>query len=197
FDEHALPTAEQLRKAASLPVLSHDGKCHRFGDLWEGSRTIVIFIRHFRCPACQDYVRSIVTDADVDILDKAGIKIVLIGMGSPSLIRPYAKLLRSRIPLYTDPTLAIHRALGMTLRTTDAGPEHARGDYIAHGVVGGIARMLSSALPGKMSFRHKSGDVTQLGGEFVLGPGLRSTFAHRMTNTRSHCSILRVVSAAG
>jgi hypothetical protein len=33
------------------------------------------------------------------------------------------------------------------------------------------------------------GKLTQLGGEFIIGPGLRCDFAHRMTNTSSEFAL--------
>ena len=38
------------------------------------------------------------------------------------------------------------------------------------------------------------GKLTQLGGEFIVGPGLQCHFAHRMTNTSSQC-LLRLRTA--
>ena len=73
--------------------------------------------------------------------------------------------------LYTDPGLRVYRALGMTLRTTDGGPEHARGAYVRHGLLGGIAMVVRNALRVGMPVWEKGGNTAQLGGEFVLGPG--------------------------
>lgn len=36
-------------------------------------------------------MRSIASEVDVEALEKAGLKIVIIGMGSPSLITPYRR----------------------------------------------------------------------------------------------------------
>ena len=47
FDEHALPTKEQLRDAAALTVVAQNGVRVAFGDLFKDRKTIVIFIRHF------------------------------------------------------------------------------------------------------------------------------------------------------
>ena len=47
-----------------------------------------------RAAACQDYVRSIASEVDVEALEKAGLKIVIVGMGSPSLITPYRRKYR-------------------------------------------------------------------------------------------------------
>ncbi|KAI0277970.1 hypothetical protein BC826DRAFT_1086035, partial [Russula brevipes] len=41
------------------------------------------------------------------------------------------------------------------------------------------------------------GDASQLGGEFVLGPGLSCTYVHRMQTTAGHAPIVDVLAAAG
>lgn len=73
--------------------------------------------------------------------------------------------------MYTDPSLRVHTALGMTRRTTDPGPESQKGAYVRHGLLGGIAMVVRNALKVALPVWEKGGDVTQLGGEFVLGPG--------------------------
>jgi hypothetical protein len=45
----ALPSAEQLDRAARMIVLKENGLPVVFGDLWETRRTVVLFIRHFWC----------------------------------------------------------------------------------------------------------------------------------------------------
>jgi hypothetical protein len=74
-------------------------------------------------------------------------------------------------PVYTDPSLKLYAALGMTRRTTDGGPESSRGSYIRHGPFAGLAKVVLNALRHGMPFFEKKGDMAQLGGEFVLGPG--------------------------
>lgn len=65
----------------------------------------------------------------------------------------------------------MYNALGMTLKTTDPGLESERGEYVRHGLLGGIAMVVRNALRVGMPVWEKGGDVAQLGGEFVLGPG--------------------------
>jgi len=57
--------------------------------------------------------------------------------------------------------------------------------------------VVKNVIKSKMPVWGKAGDPEQLGGEFVLGPGLKCTFAHRMRTTRSHTPIHRVLMAAG
>ena len=57
------------------------------------------------------------------------------------------------------------------MRTNDPGPDSEKGEYVRHGVIGGIAMVVRNALRVAMPVWERGGDATQLGGEFVIGPG--------------------------
>lgn len=133
-------------------------------------------------------MRSIARSVDPDALRRANVELVVIGNGSPAMIRSYkresspqppqsplnnlcAEIFRMPFTIYTDPEHRVYNALGMTLRTTDGGPEHERGAYVRHGIISGIAMVVRNALRVGMPVWEKGGDTAQLGGEFVLGPG--------------------------
>lgn len=108
------------------------------------------------------------------------------------------KIFNCPFPVYTDPTLELYRALGMTRQTGDAGTEEEKGDYVQHGTLGGtlmVARNLGKM--GKKGVTLNPGHFTQLGGEFTLGPGLAAHYAHRMSNTRGHAPIKVALAHAG
>jgi hypothetical protein len=73
--------------------------------------------------------------------------------------------------LYTNPSLDVYKALGMTLLTCSSGPGCESSDYIRHNFLTGIGMILKNALTSCVPIWEKGGDVDQLGGEFVLGPG--------------------------
>jgi hypothetical protein len=211
FKESDELTTADVFRAAQLDVLDVDGKKVRFGSLFEEQLTIVCFIRHFwcvgvsirnynaivthganalqsRCPLCQDYMQSIVDNAPKDALDRASVRLIVIGNGSPHMAKAYRgsfdhglpsglhsnvnqspdNVFHSPYDIFVDPTRALYRALGMTKSTTDGGAEEERGDYVVHGPIGGIGMVLKNAL--KMPLGN-AGDIKQLGGEFLLGPG--------------------------
>ncbi|KZP31752.1 hypothetical protein FIBSPDRAFT_724158, partial [Athelia psychrophila] len=197
IEEHRLPSPTQIREAAWLQVTDQNGTRIPFGDLFMGQKTVVVFIRHFWCPLCQDYMFSLTRLVEPAMLKKAGVKLVVISNGSHGMIRAYRKIFRTSFALYTDPTLKVYNTLGMTLRTLDAGPESQRGAYVRHGLVGGITMVVVNAVKVGMPVWKEGGDIEQLGGEFVMGPGLQCTFAHRMRTTRAHAPIQRVLGAAG
>lgn len=198
FDEHALPTPKQLTDAASCIVIAENGVRVPFGDLFKEQKTIVIFIRHFWCPLCQDYMFSLSSTADPKLLKQADVNLVVVGNGSFNMIKSYRQIFRTPFVVYTDPSMRLHSALGMmSLQKTAPKSPTKRGGYIRHGKVNGLAMVVANALRVGMPIWEKGGDPSQLGGEFVFGPGLTVTFAHRMPNAGCHAPILRVLAAAG
>ena len=198
--EWALPTREQLTRAASLLVIAESGVRATFGSLFADQRTIVIFIRHFWCPLCQDYMSSVRSFVRPDVLhsstalgDECGsaAKLVIISNGSHAMISKYKQIFRMPFEMYTDPTLAVYNTLGMArgrdgdypacLPAPKAPPQEPagtdkpkkvrNGGYVKHGTMGGIVMVLVRAIKVGMPVWEKGGDVAQLGGEFVFGPG--------------------------
>lgn len=49
IEEHRLPSQRHIAEAASLYVTDQTGTQVRFGDLFLGQKTVVVFIRHFWC----------------------------------------------------------------------------------------------------------------------------------------------------
>ncbi|KAJ7772599.1 AhpC/TSA antioxidant enzyme-domain-containing protein [Mycena maculata] len=183
FDETQLPNQRQLEEAAALPVISEGGVHVTFGSLWQGQKTIVCFIRHFLCPLCQDYMFSISQNVSPEVLRGAGIELVIISNGSYEMIKSYRRIFRTPFALYTDPTHKVYNALGMTLQSLDEGP---RGNYVRHGLISGIGMVVKNAVKGGMPVWKDGGDISQLGGEFILGPEMTCSWVHRMRYTRSH-----------
>ncbi|KAK7005687.1 peptidase A1 domain-containing protein [Favolaschia claudopus] len=194
FDEDRLPTRRQLETAAELPVISESGVRVSFGSVFEQQKTIVCFIRHFWCPLCQDYMFSISRNVSAEVLQSAGVELVIISNGSYEMIKSYRQIFRSPFAVFTDPTHKVYNALGMTLKTLKPGP---KGNYVRHGLMSGLGMVVVNAVKVGMPVWKEGGKISQLGGEFVLGPGMTCTWVHRMKYTRNHIPILQVVREAG
>jgi hypothetical protein len=121
-------------------------------------------------------------------------RFVVISNGAHGMIAKYRQIFGLPFKVYTDPSLALYQALGMGRdgdikhhhnqqthkhSSTSAGssiPEKTSdiskpGEYVKHGLVGGIAMVIMRALKVGMPVWEKGGDINQLGGEFVFGPG--------------------------
>ncbi|KAL0571600.1 hypothetical protein V5O48_010364 [Marasmius crinis-equi] len=193
FDEHTFPSDEQLEHASRELVVNETGVRLAFGSLWQHQKTIVIFIRHFLCPLCQDYVYSISRNYNPEVLRRDGLKLVIVSNGHHDFIKSYRKIFKTPFDVYTDAVGEVYKALGMTRHSLEKGP---RQNYVRHGTMRGIGMVVSNAVKSGMPIWKNGGEITQLGGEFVLGPGIRCHFAHRMPYTRAHLPIHEVVEAA-
>jgi len=220
--EWDIPSPLQLNYAANLPITDDDGKHITFGSLFESQRTIVIFIRHFWCPLCQDYMSSVkslvrpdmvcnacesgddnrsqsqnhgTTEGGGDCEAGTRVRFVVISNGAHGMIAKYRQIFGLPFKVYTDPTLALYQALGMGRdgdlkhqnhrihrhRTSEGGSSDVmseknsetskNGGYVKHSLMGGIAMVVMRALKVCMPVWEKGGDIGQLGGEFIFGPG--------------------------
>ncbi|TFK40209.1 AhpC/TSA antioxidant enzyme-domain-containing protein, partial [Crucibulum laeve] len=177
---------------ATLPIIDETGRTLPFGSLFASQRAIVVFIRHFWCPLCQDYLSSVTSLVRPELLSYDGEKrksmqLVVIGNGAPGLIKKYRQMIGLPFNMYSDPTLAIYSALGMESKSTVV-VRRDRG-YVKHGSMAGIAVAFVRAIKVGMPVWEKGGNVAQLGGEFVLGPGLTCLYAHRMQSSKGHAPI--------
>ncbi|KAI4150627.1 MAG: hypothetical protein L6R39_002226 [Caloplaca ligustica] len=186
------PTKKDLEKVAELPVLDVHGKPHSFKSLYttddqnEGSRVLVIFIRHFFCGNCQEYLRSLSTSITPDALKSLPIptKIIVIGCGQPDLIPMYVRETGCPYPIYADPSKKLYAQLGM-IRTMSLGSKSP--EYMQYSLPSAVVRAIYQSLKaGRGAF--KGGDYWQVGGEFLFEHG-QVEWCHRMRNTRDHAEI--------
>ena len=96
--------------------------------------------------------------------------------------------------MYTDPTLSIYRALGLTRQTGNAGPDSEAGDYLVQTAMQATMATLKRATQMPLA---NPGHFTQLGGEFIFNGTLNVSYTHRMTTTRSHAPIRDICAEAG
>ncbi|SJL09923.1 uncharacterized protein ARMOST_13304 [Armillaria ostoyae] len=187
------PTPTQLARAAEKPLITSSGLRVPFGTVFARKRVIVIFIRHFWCPLCQDYMHSLAS------LAPRNADIVIISNGSHALIDKYRQIFGLRFQMYVDPGLEVYRALGMgTIANSKSRARREKVDsYVKRGALGGIAMVVFRALKVGMPMWEKGGESAQLGGEFVLGPGMTCTWAHRMQTREGHTPVADVLEVAG
>lgn len=168
-----IPSRETLRKIENYVVLDRDGKTHPFKSLYTGSnvarRVLIIFVRHFFCGNCQEFLRSLSEAVTPDSLLRLPVStfIAVIGCGDPKLIDMYVSETNCPFPVYTDPTRSLFQALEMTntlaLGTKPAYMRKSMTRSIMDSVVQGIKQIPTGNV-------LKSGDQRQVGGEFLFEP---------------------------
>ncbi|KAF4467944.1 fmHP [Fusarium albosuccineum] len=168
-----LPAPETIKKIEKYIVLDRDGKSHPFKSLYTGSnvarRVLIIFVRHFFCGNCQEFLRSLSEAVTPDALLRLPVStfIAVIGCGDPALIDMYIHETKCPFPVYTDPTRSLFHALGMT-KTLQMGvkPAYMR-KSMTRSIVDSIVQGVKQLPTGNVL---KMGDQRQVGGEFLFEP---------------------------
>jgi len=89
-------TNDMLAKTAEIPILSSDGTGHPFASIYAGQPTLIIFLRHFFCGMCKEYVREISQKIHPNEVAAQNKILIFIGCGQPSFIENYKNNMRVR-----------------------------------------------------------------------------------------------------
>lgn len=192
-----IPTEKDLKRVDDLLVLDSKGQSRPFKDLYRGEgvapRQMIIFVRHFFCGNCQEYLRELsasITPESLLALPEPTF-ITVIGCGRPDLIDMYTSTTSCPFPIYADPTRKLYDYLGMT-RTLDLGKKP---NYIQSNLfVTSVQSIIQGLKTGGNAL--KGGDIKQVGGEFLFEDG-KCVWAHRMRNTRDHAEITELREVLG
>ncbi|KAF5383340.1 hypothetical protein D9757_008393 [Collybiopsis confluens] len=182
----SLPDGTAVANASSFDLLDKSGKKVNFGSLFKEKKIIVVFIRHFFCGSCQKYVSQLNSQCQKfsKSMEETNTEIFVIGCGKWQPIEMYSEM--TGFPsskIFADTDLNVYHAFGMNIRTTALTPAgQQRASYLTEGP---IMNAISSTWRALMNakFLGKQGDISQLGGEFILGPGGSTVFFY---NDRSN-----------
>ncbi|KAI1615221.1 hypothetical protein EDD37DRAFT_637440 [Exophiala viscosa] len=177
------PSPSMLKQAFEHHIYSSDAKPIPFGSLFDNVQShqsvLVIFIRHFFCGNCQEYVRRLSSSQSPLHPAKPASQrplIIIIGPGFPSLISSYTALTECAFPIYADPSTQLYDILGMhrTLSMGSKGPEYIQRSLVGNAVKSAWQILRRVGTGDAMS----GGDLDINGGEFL--------FVHRSTTKTDH-----------
>ncbi|KAJ5735067.1 uncharacterized protein N7483_000192 [Penicillium malachiteum] len=189
-----LPSTKSLQKSQEYTVLDKKGEAHTFKSLYDGlesTRVLIIFIRHFFCGSCQEFISALsqaITPSDLQNFTSPP-SIIIIGCGDPGLIDFYATETKCPYPIYADPERKLYKEFGLV---SNYGMG-ARPEYFSRSMPLLIAESMIQTLKHFGSgLMMKGGESSQNGGEFIFegvpgsGEEKSLSWCHRMTNTRDH-----------
>ncbi|KAL9125459.1 MAG: hypothetical protein Q9217_005344 [Psora testacea] len=186
-----LPTIPDLEEAGKIEVFDKDKKRRTFKSLHAGSKedkmkVLVVFIRHFFCGNCQEYVRMLSQSIPPSQLStlQPPTEIIVVGCGQPDLIPMYEKTTNCAFPVYADPSKKLYDILGM-IRTLNLGKKSP--EYMQESMLRAVLRSIYQELRAGRNMLS-GGDFWQVGGEFLFEEG-QVSWCHRMRNTRDHAEI--------
>ncbi|KAK6527938.1 hypothetical protein TWF281_009199 [Arthrobotrys megalospora] len=185
-----LPSQPEWDKALSLPIVDGDGEIHSFESLIQPDHEIgtvlVIFVRHFFCGLCKNYIESLSPLITPETLKSQRTRLIIIGCGGYSMIKPYTEELKTPFPIYTDHSRAIFKTLGMgrTLQGPAKKPAYVKTTVVEMGLKA-FKHVMRSAIHGGALW--EAGDMSQVGGEWFIRNG-KLEWGHRMPDTAGHMS---------
>ncbi|KAH9984087.1 hypothetical protein BJV74DRAFT_591176 [Russula compacta] len=184
-----------LETAADIQVFNSRGAEVRFGDIFAEQKTIVVFIRHFFCGSCMQYVAQLATVRE-DALRQACTEIALVGCGDWKLIEDYKKDNGFKGEIYANPDMKLYNTLGMisNLQTTPKGKE--KPSYLKRGLLSGTLWSIWRGPFKSPSHIGKQGKISQLGGDLILGSGITCSYLSRMRHTEDHVEVADLMKAA-
>lgn len=117
FSVFRAPSARTLWEASQKTVTDDEGRKVAFGDLFPSydggaQKTVMVFVRHFWCGACQNYMEFSLSNVDPEIVRQHNIRVVLIGCGSWKAIKAYKALFNCQYEMYTDRSRKIYKLMG-------------------------------------------------------------------------------------
>ncbi|XP_053781052.1 peroxiredoxin-like 2C isoform X2 [Desmodus rotundus] len=159
---------------AELPVLDASGRRVPFGALFRERRAVVVFVRHFLCYTCKEYVE------DLAKIPK-------------SFLRPFCKLTGYCHEIYVDPEREIYKRLGM--KRGEEITSSGQSPHVKSNILSGSIWSLWRAVTGPLF--DFQGDPVQQGGTLILGPGHYIHFIHRDRNRLDQKPINSVLQLVG
>ncbi len=182
-DSSAHSPAERIvTQVAIAQVLALDGKTHRLRDLWGSTITVTTFVRHFGCLFCHQMVSDLVTY--IPRIIERDARVVIIGNGTLEQARHFfseKKLPRAGVDVVTDPRRESFAAAG--LERGVARTFLNAGSVTAYGAAKAQGHRVTGLF----------GDLTQLGGLFVVKPPASLVYAHRSRFAGDHPDMEKVM----
>ncbi|KZP15406.1 hypothetical protein FIBSPDRAFT_867343 [Athelia psychrophila] len=196
-DLKAIPNDAAIFKASNLEVIDVNGVKVQLGSLFADEKTIVVLIRHFFCGSCQQYVTQLAS-VSPEALAAAHTRIVVIGCGDYEPIKGYLELTGYQGSIYADPSRSVYRALDVTIESLARPPAgEQKKSYMQLGFFTNLVKSTWNGPLKNPGFVGKQGNFSQLGADFVLGPGNSCIFASRMRHSEDHTEISELMQAAG
>jgi prostamide/prostaglandin F2alpha synthase len=177
------------RALEDLVLQDHEGLPVRLGDTWKDRPAVLAFVRHYGCVFCRD--QAVQLHRQRDEFEEAGVRLVVIGHGTPEMAASFRRAQGVDLPVLVDPDRRIYDTVGAKVATLDEliGPRQ---------ILAGLRAAIGSRLKQGSIAVHQGriiGHAAQLGGVLVIAPDGSVRYAH-MSETASDYPPAREILAA-
>ncbi|XP_028661157.1 peroxiredoxin-like 2C isoform X1 [Erpetoichthys calabaricus] len=174
-------------------VFDRHGEKILFRSLYENKKAILIFVRHFLCYTCKEYVEDLAKIPKCFLSD-ADVRLIVIGQSSYQHIEAFRSITGYQHYIYVDPDKEIYKTLGMKKDETFTREGSQSPHVKSNGFSGSIKSIWRAMSSPAFDFQ---GDPKQQGGALILGPGDNIHFAHYDMNSLDHMPINELLQLAG
>ncbi|XP_026199342.1 peroxiredoxin-like 2C [Anabas testudineus] len=183
----------RLEDVEDCLIYDRRGVSFPFKNLYQGSKSVIIFLRNFLCYSCKEYVDDL-SKIPRGVLEDAGVRLVVIGQSDHRHIEPFCSLTGYPYEIYVDPERCIFQKLGMKREekfSESANPS----PHVKSGIIMGQMKSIWRAMTSP-AFDFQ-GDLHQQGGAIIAGPSSQVHFSHFDTNRLDHMPINWLLQLAG
>lgn len=165
----------------SIPLLDEAGAPTLLGELVGGHTTVLVLLRHFGCLACSERVAQ--WKPELPKFEELGARVIFVGNGKPDNLREFTRKAALGNPcatIHTEPTQALHRALGLV---------NSLGSTISPGAMFNAFRAVTK---GHLQLSVE-GDALQQGGVLLLDPAGKVALLHREQQLGDFLAVSKVL----
>ncbi|EWS73681.1 DHHC zinc finger protein (macronuclear) [Tetrahymena thermophila SB210] len=166
-------------------VYNENAQGIKFKTLFEDKRTIIVFIRHFFCYVCQDFVRALAQDINFGDLKQKNINLYVVGCGEISGIKNFS--LETKFPsqlIYVDTQRFTYNKLGMMRAETISQVRSGKkSEDTKTSTFCGLCKTACSIITKK-----RQGDIYQLGGTYIFETDGKIIYTFVDDSSNGHCS---------
>ena len=178
------------RLLEDIVLQDHEGLPVRLGDTWKDKPAVLAFVRHYGCVFCRD--QAVQLHRLRDEFEDAGVRLVVIGHGTPEMAASFRRAQGVDLPVLVDPDRRIYETVGAKVATLDEliGPRQ---------ILAGPRAALSSRMKQGSIAVHQGriiGHAAQLGGVLVIAPDGSVRYAHMSDNASDYPPAREVLAAA-
>ena len=171
-------------------LLDHEGHPVRLGDMWRDRPAVLAFVRHYGCVFCRDM--AVKLHKLRHDFEAAGVRLVLIGHGTPQIAASFRRMQGIELPVLVDPDRRIYDVAGAKMATLPEiiGPRQIWAGLKA--TIGSRLRLGSIAV-------HQGriiGNAAQLGGVLVVAPDGSVRYSHLSDDASDNPPAREVLAAA-
>ncbi|XP_069744527.1 peroxiredoxin-like 2C [Narcine bancroftii] len=186
------PPVIDIKAAADCFVVDRYGRKISFPALYEEKKAILVFVRHFLCYTCREYVEDLAKIPQKYLKD-AGVRLIVIGQCGHDHIQGFCALTGYTHEIYSDPERKIYKSFQMKQEETFY--QAVRSPHVKSSTLTGIFKSMWSAM--KNPAFDFQGDPRQQGGALIIGPGDKLHFGHLDLNRLDHAPINLLLQLAG